>query len=147
MRVTDARLLGFLLLSACARPAPATPEPPAGPHPCAHVAPAERAACLSAHGAILFAIGQEPGWTLVLSPGSFVLELDYGETRRTGVIGARRDEEGATRYSGSSGGAPVEIEVRERPCHDVMSGEPYPVEIVVTLPGRVARGCGLFADA
>jgi uncharacterized membrane protein len=136
----------LLLASACAHRGAGASEPTAlGPHPCTRVAPDERRTCLAAHGALLFAIGNEPGWTLVVLPDAFVLELDYGERRLRGRVLDRSSVEDTTRFVGASDdGASVAIEVVHRRCHDVMSGAPYPEEVVVTLPDSVARGCGFF---
>jgi uncharacterized membrane protein len=134
----------LMLAEGCAHRAASAP---AVPHPCARIAPAERAACLEEHGGVLFAIGQEPGWTLVLFRDSFSLELDYGETRIRGTSAPVRAETEGSRVLHFRGGSPrgtVEIHVREILCHDVMSGEPYPAEVIVTLPGRAERGCGFL---
>jgi uncharacterized membrane protein len=138
----QALLLSLVLAAAACAPRGAASTN--GPHPCARVSPDGRHRCLSAHGAVLFAIGNEPGWTLVLLPDAFALELEYGERQLRGVIHERGDGARATRFFGSSDETRVTIEVREHRCEDVMSGAPYPAEVVVTLPGAVARGCGFF---
>jgi uncharacterized membrane protein len=136
----------LLLVSACAHRGAGASEPETtGPHPCMRVTPEERSTCLSAQGALLFAIGNEPGWMLVMLPDAWVLELDYGERRLRGAILERTNDVRATRFEGASDeGAPLTIEVTRRRCHDVMSGEPYSAEVVVTLADTVARGCGFF---
>jgi putative lipoprotein len=89
------------------------------------------------------AIGQEPGWYLEIDDGvSMRLIYDYGE--RNVVTPAPVVTTGAERttYSGKTSTQVVTVVVEERPCEDVMSGEPSPKTVTVTIEGRVLRGCG-----
>lgn len=89
------------------------------------------------------AVGQEPGWYLEIDAGrSLRLVYDYGE--RNVVTSAPVASTGAERttYTGKTGTDVVTVIVEDRPCEDVMSGEPSPNTVTVTVEGRELRGCG-----
>ena len=89
------------------------------------------------------ATGQEPGWYLEIDDGvSMRLIYDYGE--RSVVTPAPVVTTGTARttYSGKTSTQVVTVVVEERPCEDVMSGEPSPQTVTVTIAGRALRGCG-----
>ena len=96
-----------------------------------------------AAGASLRAVGQEPGWTLTITPDARIeFVTDYGE-RRVVVPdpGAQRDD-GATVYRATTEAADLRVVVTSAPCEDAMSGAPYPLTVEVTLDGETVRGCG-----
>jgi putative lipoprotein len=89
------------------------------------------------------AIGQEPGWLLEIDEGvSMRLSYDYGErTAQTAaplpsVSGQRRT------YSARTASGTMTVVIEDRPCQDVMSGDPFPTAVTVTINGRELRGCG-----
>lgn len=89
------------------------------------------------------AIGQEPGWYLEIDDGrSMRLVYDYGErTVVTPALVATTAKERTT-YTGRTSTQVVTVIVEDRPCEDVMSGEPSPNTVTVTVEGRELRGCG-----
>jgi uncharacterized membrane protein len=103
-----------------------------------------------ARGLEFRAVGQEPGWYLEIdSRPSLLLVYDYG---------ARRIERAVTRATGPGGeityraaeSSDVVVTVEPRGCSDVMSGQPFPSAVVVTIAAasatenepRELRGCG-----
>ncbi len=90
------------------------------------------------------AIGQEPGWLLEIDTGkSMYLLADYGEKKvTTPAPTPTRDSTGAITYDARSEGHHLTAVIRQRVCHDTMSGEEMTHEVTVTLDGTERRGCG-----
>jgi putative lipoprotein len=89
------------------------------------------------------AIGQEPGWLLEIDEGvSMRLLYDYGE--RTAIVNAPTltVEDGRRAYAGLSGTNSVNVVIEDRPCSDIMSGDPFPATVTVTINDRTLNGCG-----
>lgn len=97
-------------------------------------------------GPILRAIGQEPGWWLeIRQDGTTELVSDYGmrqqlwETPPPEPLGAS-----GKRYSLRRAGLTVTL--REEDCQDVMSGERFPLRVVVETPQQRLEGCGRWLN-
>jgi putative lipoprotein len=89
------------------------------------------------------AIGQEPGWYLEVDDGrSMRLVYDYGERNVITPAPVSTTDEERTTYTGKTSAQVVTVIVEDRPCEDVMSGEPSPSTVTVTVEGRELRGCG-----
>ena len=89
------------------------------------------------------AIGQEPGWYLEIDDGrSMRLVYDYGERTVVTPAPLATTAKERTTYTGTTGTQVVTAFVEDRPCEDVMSGEPSPKTVIVTIGGRELRGCG-----
>ena len=74
---------------------------------------------------------------------SMYLLADYGEKKLTTPAPApTRDSSGATTYDASAEGHHLTVVIRERVCHDGMSGEEFTHEVTVTLDKQEYRGCG-----
>jgi uncharacterized membrane protein len=101
----------------------------------------ERAA---AEGALVWAVGNEPGWLLELYPNRIEFVGDYGETRYEGTIDEVVDEGGARHYHSLEGGRETVVRVTRGLCHDGMSGAAFGAEVVVERGGEAYRGCGVF---
>lgn len=123
--VLPALLLLLILLPACGQDA-TRPAQPDGP---------PRAAF---HG-----LGQEPGWLLDIHPsGELRFAWDYGQRELVVPSPPPSWEPGARVYSSYTEHGPLEVRISEEPCHDVMSGKPFPATVKVRLDGQTYTGCG-----
>jgi putative lipoprotein len=93
-------------------------------------------------GVAFRAIGQEPGWLLEITDGKeILLAMNYGQQRKSfRYVEPREDKAAATTLFQIQADTSVLIE--GKPCNDVMSGEPFPTTVTVTLEGKTYRGCG-----
>lgn len=95
-------------------------------------------------GADFRAIGNEPGWTLLLDADLLVLDTDYG-TNHYQFKTPEPDvdvEARLTRYQVSEKGQDFLLELRGQSCHDSMSGEAFPTRVRIHLNDRWLHGCG-----
>ncbi len=114
-------------------------------HRCRHGERARMLERLHEEGALLFGVGNEPGWSLELFAGRFVWNADYGEARYEGPVTLARARDGEHRYDARPAGAPpIRILVRDGLCHDGMSDAPYGAEVEITRGRDTYRGCGLW---
>jgi membrane-bound inhibitor of C-type lysozyme len=90
------------------------------------------------------AIGQEPGWYLEIDDGKQVLFVgNYGELQITTQAPApTKSGAGATTYNIETSAHRLTINVQDRPCSDVMSGEQFPSTVNVTVDEKSYQGCG-----
>ena len=74
--------------------------------------------------------------------GSMRLLYDYGE--RSAIVDTPKPavEDGRRAYAGLSATDSLNVVIENRPCSDVMSGEPFPATVGVSINGRVLNGCG-----
>lgn len=102
---------------------------------------ADRAA---ARGVRFLGRGNEPGWRVEIGPADAVrVVYGYGTVRADfPSLPARRVAAGETVHEGSAGGHSVRVTLREAPCTDGMSGESYPVTVLLRFDGEERRGCG-----
>lgn len=93
------------------------------------------------------AVGQEPGWLLeIFRDEKMVLHYDYGGERAEFSYDRPQRGEGAMTYQLESGEQQLVVRMAIAPCHDAMSGQPYPDTVSVyyrdeTLE-RELQGCG-----
>lgn len=73
---------------------------------------------------------------------SMRLLYDYGERSATVSAGAPETEAGRRIYTGTNGADSLRVVIDNTPCSDVMSGEPFPATVEVSINGRVLMGCG-----
>lgn len=89
------------------------------------------------------AVGQEPGWQVQIAPGRPMHILaDYGEIEFYTDAPAIERSNDNTIYRGEHEGRTVTVTVRDEPCEDVMSGEPFPATVTLQLDERRLQGCG-----
>lgn len=95
-------------------------------------------------GIDLRAVGQEPGWFVEIDEDRFIhLVYDYAERELTTRAPSKTLEPpDRIVYSGAAGARTVRVIVDRKPCADVMSGEPYPLTVAVTIDDRELEGCG-----
>lgn len=94
------------------------------------------------------AVGQEPGWLVEVTPHQQIHVLaDYGEiTFDAPWSEPVRDDDGTLTYLTSTAEHTVRVVVREIPCTDTMSGEEFPLAVVLELDERALYGCGRMLD-
>ena len=93
------------------------------------------------NGADFRAVGNEPGWNLVIMAASrIVLVSAYGASRiEVPLPEPMVDSEArTTRWDAGE----LVLEVSDRPCRDSMSGEAFESTVVVTTKTETLHGCG-----
>ena len=90
------------------------------------------------------ALGNEPGWTLEIGPGSTIVWITgYGEERHEYANAlASGDPQSGLVYSGADAAGAIKVNVRPSACKDDMSGDAFDLQVTVTSGGRDYRGCG-----
>ncbi|MDX1581164.1 MAG: hypothetical protein R3360_06020, partial [Alphaproteobacteria bacterium] len=88
------------------------------------------------------ALGQEPGWILKVAEDSFSLLAQYGEIEVSGAAPVLSTTETGHRITAKTGGYEITAVVDYQPCHDIMSGEPFPHTVTLTYNGTTVTGCG-----
>ncbi|MGC2857342.1 MliC family protein [Novispirillum sp. DQ9] len=97
----------------------------------------------AAAGATFRAVGQEPGWLLDVLPDSLRLLADYATREVTVPKPAPRRAGDRTTYDAGR----LRVDILAEPCRDIMSGQPFPATVRVTLDGTPWRGCGMELEA
>lgn len=97
-----------------------------------------------ARGAVFRGFGQEPGWHLEIHPERIVMVYRYGEERAvTPNPGALVDpDQPLRRWQATTEAHELAVEVEDRGCTDVMSGDMFPATVRVRLDGVAYSGCG-----
>ena len=97
----------------------------------------------SAGGIDFRAVGQEPGWFVEIDDERLIhLVYDYAERELTTGAPSKTLESDRTVFTGEAGDQLVTVAIQEKRCADVMSGEPYPYTVTVTVDDRELEGCG-----
>lgn len=92
-------------------------------------------------GFLYRALGNEPGWLLLLAEDHAVWETDYGQTRHE-IHDLVREVQGDREvFRGRLQDAEFEVRVATQPCEDDMSGEAFPLGVELRHGGRTLRGC------
>ena len=88
------------------------------------------------------AVGNEPGWNLLLSPTHGIWETNYGQTLHE-LDDISVEVDGAVRiYRTRLDDSPLEIRVEQAACSDDMSGEGFDFRFEIKYDGQTWRGCG-----
>lgn len=87
------------------------------------------------------ALGNEPGWILVIADSITTLEWDYGEKKTSAATTSARTMRGGRRYT-FAGATPFSVIVRDTLCADGMSGREFSARVQVTIGTRTLDGCG-----
>jgi len=92
-------------------------------------------------------VGQEPGWLLdvygdAAAPDSLVYQAHYA-TERYAFSDVTREASGEAVTYRADG---LEAVVRDRPCQDAMSGQPFPAAVSVRHASGDVEGCGRPLD-
>lgn len=122
-------------------PAPQAQEAPAAPPVRGRSLEADAAA----RGVSLIGRGNEPGWRVEIGPGEQLqIVYDYGAVRAGFPSVVPRTVPGGTDtvYEASGGGRGYRVTVRRQACTDDMSGEAYPLTVLLRVDGTERRGCG-----
>lgn len=95
-------------------------------------------------GASFRAVGQEPGWMVLVHPTRGIRYIgQYGEER---VLAAPTspvtDAGGTITWLATTASGTIGITAEARPCADGMSGEQMTHTVAVSFGGRAVHGCG-----
>lgn len=85
-----------------------------------------------------FALGQEPGWTLEITPERLNYSGDYGAVRLT----EQHDGAVAQGSGRSFSGERVKVRIGAGPCSDSMSGRRFAETVELRVDGKILEGCG-----
>ena len=97
------------------------------------------------NGADFRAIGNEPGWHMVISnKNDILLVTDYGQTtfRFPDATVTPEPQKRMTTYNARSENDQVEVVITGETCTDTMSGESFPATATVRINDKNYRGCG-----
>jgi uncharacterized membrane protein len=96
------------------------------------------------NGADFRAVGNEPGWHLVIYPDRIVLVADYGAaTYEFDTTEPTTDPTAAqTTYRTANDSHILTLLIEGRRCMDTMSDEEFEVTVTVTIDGQTLHGCG-----
>jgi membrane-bound inhibitor of C-type lysozyme len=102
----------------------------------------------AARGALLRALGNEPGWVLELAPDAVVWTTDYGTRQLRFGAPVRREDPAASQTwwlapAPEGEGPGLRIAVAMGPCRDD-GDQPFPARVTVHLDGRMLHGCGRY---
>lgn len=91
-----------------------------------------------------FAAGQDPAWTLEITPIRMILSTDWGRERY--VFAApfidRDPDPGRTLYRVESSGAEATVVITDNDCRNALEDTTHEKSVIVTLDGRTFAGCG-----
>jgi len=95
-------------------------------------------------GVLYRGLGNEPGWTLEIGPGSVLTWITgYGEERHEYPdVRVNGDDATGFDYTATDAAGEIKVTVKRAPCQDDMSGEPFDHQFTVTAGGKELRGCG-----
>lgn len=96
-------------------------------------------------GADFRAIGQEPGWSLIISQENGIQYLGgYGQTKEvfTYVKPVENIEQASSTFYLKNDGHQLSIILSGSTCADSMSGEQYETRVEINFDGKVLKGCG-----
>ncbi len=93
------------------------------------------------------AVGNEPGWTLLIAGGGEGLILTTNDGSKSYIfkngITYEDKRKRRTLIQASTRTHTLNVTLRAQPCSDTMSGETFETAVTVTLDGkRTLRGCG-----
>jgi heat shock protein HslJ/membrane-bound inhibitor of C-type lysozyme len=88
------------------------------------------------------AMGQEPGWRLILAGSALRLTADYGERTVEAEVTTYDQTPDGDRIRAGEGDEAVEVLISPEQCADIMSGMPYPDTVTVRFDDRELNGCG-----
>ncbi len=94
-------------------------------------------------GALIRAIGQEPGWVVEVLPASTLLVTDYGQNRQEfpeSVVTQATDGK-SIRYQINGHPQQIELLVTKTACQDSMSGEHFPAQASLIINDQNFNGC------
>ena len=87
------------------------------------------------------ALGNEPGWNLLVSDGRCIWETDYGQVRHD-ITAVTYERDGTTRwYRAILDGDEWEARLSREACADDMRGESFPWRATISWRGQKLRGC------
>ena len=125
-------LAGLLLIScdSSKSTAPATPRTPGS----TAVEPREVATTYTCRG-------NEPFWAVDIKEGNITFRTpDEGPIAYPYQVPQQRGSQ--KEFTSKAGSSSLRVVIKEEPCTDTMSGEPFPYTVEVTRDGKIYSGCG-----
>lgn len=95
----------------------------------------------AAEGASFRALGNEPGWNLVIRPERIDWVTDYGATRSRFADPAMRERGELEIWEAGAGAQRLRVEIGPGPCLDA-AGRSFPATVTVLEGDRRLPGCG-----
>lgn len=95
-------------------------------------------------GVTFRALGNEPAWSLEITPEHLTMITELGAQRARLPYEATVVDGSLTNFRATSGGHQLLAEVERAPCADTMSGEQFEATVSVTFDGTRYQGCGRF---
>lgn len=95
----------------------------------------------AAEGARFRALGNEPGWSLVIRPDRIDWVTDYGATRSSFANPELRERGALEVWEAGEGALRLRVEIGPGPCLDA-SGRSFPATVTVLQGDRRLPGCG-----
>jgi uncharacterized membrane protein len=97
-----------------------------------------------ARGVLYRGRGNEPGWTLEVGPNDRLQFVTmFGEQKFEFAGATVANVDGTTVYAAQAGEDAIKVSVKQEPCTDDMSGEPFDYRMVVEHGGQTLRGCAV----
>ncbi|MFC3282770.1 MliC family protein [Litchfieldella rifensis] len=97
-------------------------------------------------GVMFHGRGNEPGWVINLAHDApqVTMLLDYGERELELPyrVTEMDNENGRVTLASGREDQPFRLELEARACFDDMSGQPFPVRVMLDIDGQRYRGCG-----
>ena len=88
------------------------------------------------------AVGQKPGWLLEMDSTGIRFSYDYAQRTTSAPVTQPVDSAGARVWHATATEGDLVIVITPLSCEDIMSGQPYPSTVIVTLNHQTYRGCG-----
>jgi uncharacterized membrane protein len=91
------------------------------------------------------AVGNEPGWTLLIAGDNISYNGDYGATKyrfKKANIDTNMQKK-QTVFSADENGHKIRIKLEAKKCLDTMSDDSYETSVSLEIDGKKLRGCGM----
>lgn len=95
-------------------------------------------------GVTFRALGNEPAWSIEVTPEHLVMITELGTQRAELPYEATEVDGSHTNYRATGGGHQLLAQVERVPCADTMSGEEFEATVTVTFDGATYHGCGRY---
>ncbi|MDP9196490.1 MAG: META domain-containing protein [Pseudomonadota bacterium] len=99
-------------------------------------------ACQKEGSQAYLAVGNEPGWLMVITDQGLELATGYGEKKFTAPPAKPEKISGGRTYRFQTADGTVDVRIVYTACQDVMSGRNFPNQVTVQVDGSTLTGCG-----
>ena len=90
------------------------------------------------------AVGNEPGWTLLIAGDNLSYNGDYGQIKyrfKKASIDTNPQEK-YTIYTADENNHKIVVKLEAKKCSDTMSGDKFETTVTLDIDGKKLRGCG-----